>query len=70
MLHGAVNTEPPLLMPVITPVDEQKQSTFIDRYGDVVMLPNDLLPPFARLAARAKFTRTKRFYIANIYRPK
>jgi eukaryotic translation initiation factor 2-alpha kinase 4 len=50
-LHGAVDMEPPLLMPVLDP-EEKSQATFIDRHGDVVTLPNNILVPFARLAAR------------------
>jgi translation initiation factor 2-alpha kinase 4 len=60
-LHGAVDMEPPLLMPVTAVEDEQKQATFIDRHGDIVALPNDLLLPFSRLAARGSVKRIKRF---------
>jgi eukaryotic translation initiation factor 2-alpha kinase 4 len=69
-LHGAVEMEPPLLMPVTAPPDEQKQALFIDRHGDMVMLPNELLVSFARLAARMGIRRIKRFHIANVYRSK
>ncbi|KAF8883813.1 hypothetical protein BD779DRAFT_1674349 [Infundibulicybe gibba] len=67
-LHGAVNIEPPLLMPANVE-DDKTQATLIDRHGDVVMLPNNLLVPFARLAARTDIKRIKRYHIANIYRP-
>lgn len=69
-LHGAVNMEPPILMPVLQPEDDKVQATFLDHYGDVVGLPTNLLAPFARLAARANITRIKRYYIADVYRVK
>lgn len=69
-LHGAVDMEPPLLMPVFNPGDEKDHAALIDRYGDIVTLPNNALVPFARLAARAKHNRIKRYHINNIYRPK
>jgi translation initiation factor 2-alpha kinase 4 len=69
-LHGAVDMEPPLLMPVMEPDDESHQATFIDRHGDIVTLPNNILVPFARLAARGNLKRIKRYHITNIYRPK
>ncbi|KAJ8457370.1 hypothetical protein ONZ45_g18339 [Pleurotus djamor] len=68
-LHGAVDIEPPLLMPVVNPEDEKTHATFLDRHGDVVTLPNDLLMPFARLAARTSVKRIKRYHITDIYRP-
>jgi eukaryotic translation initiation factor 2-alpha kinase 4 len=69
-LHGAVDMEPPLLMPVLDPEEEKSQATFIDRHGDVVTLPNNILVPFARLAARGNIRRIKRFHISNVFRPK
>jgi eukaryotic translation initiation factor 2-alpha kinase 4 len=69
-LHGAVDMEPPLLMPVLDPEEEKNQATFIDRHGDVVTLPNNILVPFARLAARGNIKRIKRFHITNVFRPK
>ncbi|KDR70022.1 hypothetical protein GALMADRAFT_255390 [Galerina marginata CBS 339.88] len=68
-LHGAVNMEPPLLMPVMDPEEEKSQATFIDRQGDIVALPNNILMPFARLAARQNIRRIKRYHITNVYRP-
>ncbi|KIJ97967.1 hypothetical protein K443DRAFT_104703 [Laccaria amethystina LaAM-08-1] len=68
-LHGAVAMEPPLLMPVLDPEDEKNRATFVDRHGDVVTLPNNILVPFARLAARGNIKRIKRYHITNIYRP-
>ncbi|KIJ60152.1 hypothetical protein HYDPIDRAFT_139699 [Hydnomerulius pinastri MD-312] len=68
-LHGAVDMEPPLLVPSTNPDDNQSQATFIDRHGDIVSLPNNALVPFARLAARNAVKRIKRFHITNIYRP-
>ena len=68
-LHGAVDMEPPLLMPITDPEDIKNHATVLDSHGDVVMLPNNILVPFARLAARANTKRIKRFHIANVYRP-
>lgn len=71
-LHGAVDMEPPLLMPVVDKDEEKNQAhaTFIDRMGNLVSLPNNLLVPFARLAAKSNVTRIKRYHIADVYRPK
>lgn len=69
-LHGAVNMEPPLLMPITSPEDDRNRAVFLDRHGEVVALPNNALLPFARLAARENTRRIKRFYIGDIYRPK
>ncbi|KAG2365174.1 kinase-like domain-containing protein [Suillus spraguei] len=68
-LHGAVDMEPPLLIPSSNPEEGQNHATFIDRHGEMVCLPNNALVPFARLAARAGLRRIKRFHITNIYRP-
>ncbi|KAF8345771.1 kinase-like domain-containing protein [Amanita rubescens] len=68
-LHGAVDMEPPLLMPITDPEDIKNHSAVLDSHGDVVMLPNNILVPFARLAARANTKRIKRFHIANVYKP-
>ncbi|KAF5376991.1 hypothetical protein D9615_007308 [Tricholomella constricta] len=68
-LHGAVDMEPPLLMPVMDVEDEAQKATFIDRHGDVVTLPDNMIVPFARLAARGSIRRIKRYHIANIFRP-
>jgi eukaryotic translation initiation factor 2-alpha kinase 4 len=68
-LHGAVNMEPPLLMPIADPEDLKNHVTVLDSHGDVVMLPNNILVQFARLAACVSITRIKRFHIANVYRP-
>ncbi|KAF8148631.1 kinase-like domain-containing protein [Crassisporium funariophilum] len=68
-LHGAVDMEPPLLMPLLDQEEEKNHATFIDRHGDVVTLPNNILVPFARLAARTSIKRIKRFHIANVFRP-
>jgi translation initiation factor 2-alpha kinase 4 len=43
---------------------------FVDRHGEVVVLPNNALIPFARVAARNNLKRIKRFHIGDIYRPK
>nr|GAT55219.1 predicted protein [Mycena chlorophos] len=67
-LHGAVDMEPSLLMPVVGSSDAKKEATFVDRYGEIVALPANLLLPFARLAGRTNVTRIKRYHIANVYR--
>lgn len=69
-LHGAVDMECPLLMPVVDAEDESTQAAFIDKHGDIVTLPSNILLPFARLAARKNIRRIKRYHIANVYRPK
>ncbi|KII86233.1 hypothetical protein PLICRDRAFT_114396 [Plicaturopsis crispa FD-325 SS-3] len=68
-LHGAVDMEPPLLMPVMNPEDQANQATFLDRHGDLVALPSNALVPFARLAARMNSKRIKRYHITDIFRP-
>ncbi|KAJ7121645.1 hypothetical protein C8R44DRAFT_622641 [Mycena epipterygia] len=67
-LHGAVDMEPPLLMPVVNPAEAKSQATYIDRYGETVVLPSNLLVPFARLAAKGNISRIKRYHMANVYR--
>jgi len=69
-LHGAVDSEPPLLMPVMDVEEERSQATFIDPHGDIVALPNNILVPFAKLAVRGSTKRIKRYHIMNVYRPK
>ncbi|KAF9065023.1 kinase-like domain-containing protein [Rhodocollybia butyracea] len=67
-MHGAVDMEPPLLTPM-TNTDDKTQVSFVDRHGEVVVLPNNLIVPFARLAAREKVQRIKRYHLASIYKP-
>lgn len=69
-LHGAVDMEPPLLMPVTNPEEDRNRPTFIDRHGELVSLPNNGLYPFARSAARNNIRRIKRYHVSDIYRPK
>lgn len=69
-LHGAVDMEPPLLMPMMDQEDQKSHATFIDRQGDVVGLPSNLILPFARMAARMGIKRIKRYHITNAYRPR
>jgi len=69
-VHGAVDMEPPLLMPIMDSEEEKSRATFIDRQGDIVTLPNSILVPFARLAARQNVRRIKRYHVANVFRPK
>jgi translation initiation factor 2-alpha kinase 4 len=68
-LHGAIDMEPPLMIPLVNIEEEKGHATFIDRHGDLVFLPRDSLVPFARLAARAGHQRIKRYHISNIYKP-
>ena len=68
-LHGAVEMEPPLLMPLMQLEEEKNQVVFLDRHGDLVALPSNALAPYARLAARANIRRIKRYHLTNIYRP-
>ena len=63
--------EPPLLMPNMQlPVTSQRQAKLLDQHGEIVMLPANLLVPFARLAARTSITRIKRYHIGDTYRQK
>ncbi|KAG6834919.1 hypothetical protein H0H93_006386 [Arthromyces matolae] len=66
-LHGAVDMEPPLLMPSMGIEDQTDKPAFLDKSGDIVTLSSNLLDPFARLAARGSISRIKRFHISNIY---
>ncbi|CCM05314.1 uncharacterized protein FIBRA_07528 [Fibroporia radiculosa] len=68
-LHGAVNMEPPLMMPITSPDEDKNRAVFLDRHGEVVALPNNILLPFARLAARENTRRIKRFHIGDIFKP-
>jgi translation initiation factor 2-alpha kinase 4 len=69
-LHGPVDMEPPLLMPVAKPTEAKNEATYMDRYGEIVMLPPNLLVPFARLAAKGNISSIKRYHIADVYRQK
>ncbi|KAI0666498.1 Serine/threonine-protein kinase [Trametes maxima] len=68
-LHGAVDMEPPLLMPVTNPKDDRSRTLLLDRQGEVVTLPSNALVPFARAAARADIKRIKRYHISDVYHP-
>lgn len=68
-LHGAVDDEPPLLAPASQQGESSSQARFLDRHGDLVALPDNLVYPFARLAARRKTERIKRYCIADVYEP-
>ncbi|KAI0029609.1 kinase-like domain-containing protein [Vararia minispora EC-137] len=68
-LHGAIEMEPPLLMPLTDGEDEANRAVFLDRHGEIVSLANNALLPFARMAARIQLQRIKRFNIGDIYRP-
>uniref|UniRef100_A0A0W0FQ29 non-specific serine/threonine protein kinase n=1 Tax=Moniliophthora roreri TaxID=221103 RepID=A0A0W0FQ29_MONRR len=67
-LRGAVDTEPPLLLPVTADTTNDNQATFIDRHGDVVALSDNLVVPFARLSARLSKERIKRYHIGDVHR--
>jgi translation initiation factor 2-alpha kinase 4 len=67
--HGAVNMEPPLLMPSTRLYsDDHSPVTFLDRQGDLVTLARNALVPFARMAARSNIQRIKRFHIGSIFK--
>lgn len=68
-LHGAIEMEPPFLMPATDNNEDTTRVLFVDRHGEVVGLPNNALIPFARVAARNNLKRIKRFYIGDTYRP-
>lgn len=67
-LHGAIDMEPPLLLPVLNPDEDYSRAVFLDRNGDAVALPTNPLARFARMAARIHLRRIKRFHISDIYR--
>ncbi|KAF8483387.1 hypothetical protein DFH94DRAFT_307281 [Russula ochroleuca] len=68
-LHGAIEMVPPLMMPATENIDDTTRVLLVDRHGEVVVLPNNALIPFARVAARNNLKRIKRFHIGDIYRP-
>jgi eukaryotic translation initiation factor 2-alpha kinase 4 len=47
---------------------DMRMSTFLDRQGELVVLPKQLVPSFARVAAKKGIERIKRFHIGNTYR--
>lgn len=63
-MHGAVEDDPPLLMPLMKVQEGEKSAApvFLDRLGDLVMLPKSVVVPLARSAALAGLDRIKRFY--------
>ncbi|EJD34852.1 kinase-like protein [Auricularia subglabra TFB-10046 SS5] len=70
--HGAVEIEPPLLGPAMSSLEEYETrdnppATFLDRNGDLVTLPKNLLVPFARMAVRREMARIKRFHIGDTF---
>lgn len=68
-LHGAVDIEPPLLLPVMEhDLADSKQANLVDPMGNLVGLPSNLLVPMARLAGKGNAKRIKRYHISNIYR--
>ena len=68
-LHGAIEMEPTLLLPVTNLDDEQTKATFLDRHGEILSLPSNALTPFARLAARSNLRRIKRYHMGDVYKP-
>ncbi|KAF8318404.1 kinase-like protein [Clavulina sp. PMI_390] len=68
-LHGAVEDQPPLLTPLRELQAENKNAApaFLDRQGDLVALPSNVMVPLARSAALGKMERIKRFYTGNVY---
>ena len=63
-MHGAIEDEPPFLMPLMEVQEGEKSAgpVFLDRQGDLVMLPKSVVVPLARSAALAGLDRIKRFY--------
>jgi translation initiation factor 2-alpha kinase 4 len=63
-MHGAVEDEPPLLMPLMELQEGEKNAApvFLDRQGDLVMLPKSVVVPLARSAALVGLDRIKRYY--------
>ncbi len=68
-LHGAVDMEPPLLLPVVDKDDTQTRAAFLDRNGKPVSLPDNAFAPFARVAARVGIRRIKRYHVSDVYKP-
>jgi eukaryotic translation initiation factor 2-alpha kinase 4 len=69
-MHGAINSEPPILTPSLDPAEDTEGILLLDKRGQVVSLANDGLVPFAREAKRRNYDRIKRFQFFNAYRPK
>ena len=68
-LHGAREVDTPLLMPLTKALsDDQKRVLLLDSRGEVVTLASNALIPLARLAARTKTTRIKRYHIGDTFR--
>lgn len=68
-LHGARDVDVPLLMPLTDKhLETTRQVLLLDQHGEIVTLPSNALLPFARLAARHKTTRIKRYHIGDMYR--
>ncbi|KAF8340679.1 kinase-like domain-containing protein [Cantharellus anzutake] len=68
-LHGAVEDDAPLLMPLIESQEMEKNPApvFLDRQGNLVMLPKSVIVPLARSAALSDLKRIKRFYCGHAY---
>jgi eukaryotic translation initiation factor 2-alpha kinase 4 len=68
-LHGAVDMDPMLLMPV-TGEENENNVMLLDKHGDPLILPGDGILPLARLAAKREVTRIKRYHIGEVYKAK
>ncbi|KAI0083455.1 hypothetical protein BDY19DRAFT_998561 [Irpex rosettiformis] len=68
-MHGAVDMEPPLLLPIADKDDAQSRAAFLDRNGKPVALPDNAFAPFARVAARVGTRRIKRYHVSDVYKP-
>lgn len=66
-MHGAIEDVPPLFMPLMDSEKGEKNAApvFIDRQGDLVMLPKNVLVPLARSAALGGLQRIKRYYFGE-----
>ncbi|EJU02741.1 kinase-like protein [Dacryopinax primogenitus] len=66
--HGAINMEPPLLLPVgPNDLDERTAAIYLDRQGNLVALPSNGFLPFARLVVRRNVTRIKRYALGQSF---
>lgn len=66
--HAAIPLDPPLLIPKNDLLQHINICTLLDNSGSLLMLPYDLIQPFARYIARNKVNNVKRYSFAKVYR--
>lgn len=66
--HGAIPVDPPLLIPKNDLLKHMNICTLLDSSGTSLMLPYDLIQPFARFIARNKVNNLKRYSFSKVYR--